>query len=137
MNGAELIVWIAAVHLVGLGFVAVLMFPALKDDTFGPDRRSDGESDEGWGRGPKPPPSPPAPPRGGIPLPDAQPAGVRFREHGRLADRRPRRERRPVREPQRSPARTPHRGGGSLSEGLVAPHARSAPGTRRRSRSAD
>jgi hypothetical protein len=113
MSGAELIVWIAAVHVVGLGFVALLIFPALKDDTFGSDRPSDGEGDDGWGRGPTSPPSPPEPPRGGIPLPDAEPAGVRLREHGRLGDRLPRRNRRPVREPERSPARTPHRARGS------------------------
>jgi len=123
MNGAELILWISGVHLLGLIGVAVLLFPALKDNPAGPDRRSDGENDEGWGRGPKSPPSPPEPPRGGIPLPDAQPAGIRLREHGRLGERLPRRERRPTREPVRRPVREPHR-------------SRTSSGTRRRSRSA-
>ena len=95
--------WIAGVHLLGLGCVALLMFPALKDNPMGPERRSD-EGDDGWGRGPKRPPEPPAPPRGGIPLPDAVPARVRLREHGRLAERLPSRERRPAREPARRPA---------------------------------
>lgn len=109
MSGAALLFWIAGVHLLGLGCVALLMFPALRDNPMGPDRRPDGEGDEGWGRGPKRPPSPPEPPRGGIPLPDAQPAGVRLREHGRLGDRLPRRERRSSPEPARRPVRTPHR----------------------------
>lgn len=100
--------WIAGVHLVGLACVAILMFPALKD-TPAPKPRRDGESDEGWGRGPKLPPSPPESPRGGIPLPDAVPATVRLREHGRLGERRAPRERRPTREPSRRPQRTPHR----------------------------
>lgn len=109
MSGAALIGWIAGVHLLGLGCVAFLMWPALKDNPVGPDHRADTDGDEGWGRGPKRPPTPPEPPRGGIPLPDAQPAGVRLREHGRLGERLPRRERRPVREPARRPSPTPHR----------------------------
>ena len=100
--------WIAGVHLLGLGCVALLMFPALKDGPVGPDRRPD-EGDDGWGRGPKGPPEAPKPPRGGIPLPDAIPARVRMREHGRLGERLPHRERRPVREPSRQPVRAPHR----------------------------
>lgn len=116
--------WIAGVHLLGLGCVALLMLPALKDNPVGPDRRSDGDGDDGWGRGPKLPPSRPEPPRGGIPLPDAEPAGIRLRDHRRLGERLPRRERRPVREPERRPVRTPHRSS-----------SRSDWGSRRRSRS--
>lgn len=115
----QLLLWIAGVHLLGLGCVAVLLIPALKDSP-NPNRRSEGENDDGWGRGPKAPPKPPAPPRGGIPLPDAVPARVRLREHGRLADQLPNRDRRPVREPERTPVRMPQR-------------SRSGPGTRRRS----
>jgi hypothetical protein len=109
MSGAELIFWIAGVHLLGLAAVAVLMYPALKDNPIAPERRPDGEGDDGWGRGPKAPPSPPTPPRGGIPLPDAVPAGIRLREPGRLGERLPRRERRPTPEPARRPVPTPHR----------------------------
>lgn len=108
MSGAALILWIAVVHLLGLGCVAVLMIPALKDNEVMPDHRSDGEGEDGWGRGPAAPPAPPKPPRGGLPLPDAVPARVRLREHGRLGERLPARERRPSREPQRQPARAPH-----------------------------
>ncbi len=108
---AQLMLWIAAVHVVGLLCVGVLLIPALRENEVAPQRRSDGESDDGWGRGPKPPPTPPPPPRGGIPLPDADPARVRLREPGRLADKLPSRERRPIREPDRQPVRAPSRGG--------------------------
>jgi hypothetical protein len=107
---AQLMLWIAAVHIVGLLCVVVLLIPALREHDAAPRRRSDGESDDGWGRGPKPPPEPPAPPRGGIPLPDAEPARVRLRDGERLADKLPRRDRRPAREPDRQPVRTPSRG---------------------------
>jgi hypothetical protein len=108
-EGAQLMLWIAGVHLVGLACVVVLMLPALKDSPPTPKQRRDGEGEDGWGRGPKVPPAPPSPPRGGIPLPDAVPASVRLREPGRLADQRPSRERRPAREPARRPVRTPQR----------------------------
>ena len=94
--------------MIGLVCVALLLYPALKDKPVGPDHRSD-EGEDGWGRGPKRPPSPPTPPRGGIPLPDAQPAGIRLREHGRLGERLPARQRRPAHQPVRRPAPTPHR----------------------------
>lgn len=65
-----------------------------------------GEDDGGGGPGPDEPPPRPTPPRGGIPLPDAQPAHARIRDHNRpkLTDRRPRR---PAPEPgrRRAPAR--------------------------------
>ena len=107
-EGVQLVLWIAGVHLVGFVCVAVLMLPALREEPGGPQYRTD-EGDDGWGRGPKLPPTRPEPPRGGIPLPNAAPAGVRLRDHDRLGDRIPARERRPVREPARQPAREPHR----------------------------
>src|SRR5690348_8741169 len=104
MSGeAQLLLMIAGVHFLGLGCVAVLIIPALRDPP-GPSS-SDPGSDEGWGRGPKLPPKLPEPPRGGIPLPDAVPARVRLRDHRRLADFRRKRDRRPAREPQRTPVR--------------------------------
>jgi hypothetical protein len=107
---AQVLLWIAGVHLLGLACIAVLLFPALKDEQgSGNVRRSDGESDDGWGRGPKRPPAPPTPPRGGIPLEDAQQSRIRLREPGRLSELRPRHERRPAREPVRTPTRVPHR----------------------------
>jgi hypothetical protein len=111
---AQLMLWIAAVHVVGLLCVGVLLIPALRENETAPQRRSDGENDDGWGRGPKPPPTPPAPPKGGIPLADADPARVRLREPGRLADKLPGRERRPNREPDRQPVRAPSRSGRSV-----------------------
>src|SRR5664280_310056 len=112
MSGdTQLVLWIAGVHLLGLGCVAVLLLPALRDNPPAPNRRSDTDGDDGWGRGPKRPTPPPAPPNGGIPLADAEQARTRFREPGRLSDRRPRRSRRPSREPIRTPTRAPARNG--------------------------
>ena len=48
-------------------------------------------------------------PSGGLPLPDAEPAPVRLRGHEKLADLRPRPERRRVTEPARTPRRVPER----------------------------
>jgi hypothetical protein len=104
-EGVKLIFWIAAVHIVGLACVGVLLLPALRDDSAAV-QWGDGESDEGWGGSAKTPPPRPAPPSGGIPLSDSVPAGVRLRGPGRLGDKLPPRERRPVREPlPRVPAR--------------------------------
>lgn len=109
---AQLLLWIAGVHLLGLGCVAILLIPALRENPAVPRRpRSDGESDDGWGHGPKKPPAPPERPRGGIPLPDAVPARVRLREPGRLADKLPAPQRRPAREPDRRPVRASWGGG--------------------------
>lgn len=106
MSGeAQLLLMIAAVHLLGLGCVALLMIPALRDNPLPPRSEPDGGSDDGWGRRSDGPPRSPCPPSGGIPLPDAAPARVRLREPARLAERLPRRERRPVREPTREPVR--------------------------------
>jgi hypothetical protein len=108
MSGdAQLLLMIAGVHALGLACVAVLMIPALRDGPDSPPQSSDSGSDEGWGRGPRQPPKPPDSPTGGIPLPDATPARVRLRDHKRLADLQPPRERRPAREPARSPVRAP------------------------------
>lgn len=108
MSSAALMLWILGVHILGLGCVAFLMWPALKDNAAS-DHHSDGDGDDGWGRRPKAPPPPPQRPRGGIPLPDAEPASVRLRDHNRLGDHLPRRERRPAREPGRQPVRTRQR----------------------------
>jgi hypothetical protein len=76
--------------------------PALRNGNEPPP--PDFGSDDGWGRGGNPPPSPRRP-IGGLPLPDAEPAHIRLRDHRRLADLLPRRERRPAREPVRRPVR--------------------------------
>lgn len=107
-SDAQVLLWIAGVHLLGLACVGVLLIPALRENGPGTARRSDSEGDDGWGRGPKRPPEPPVPPRGGIPLPDAEQSGVRLREPGRLSELLPKRDRRPAREPARRPERAPH-----------------------------
>jgi hypothetical protein len=95
---------IVGLHLLGLACAALLIIPALRDTPSRPVRPPD--SDDGWGHGPRRPPLSPRPPKGGIPLPDADQARVRLRDHGRLADGVPKRDRRPSREPERKPART-------------------------------
>ena len=97
---------IAGVHLLGLACVVALMIPALRERPDVPPRRSDGGSDDGWGNYPTRPPSPRDVPGGGIPLPDAEPARVRLRDHRRLREYLPARQRRPAREPDRRPVRT-------------------------------
>jgi hypothetical protein len=95
---------IAGMHLLGLVCVAVLIIPALREGPGMPPGPDSG-SDDGGGWGPKGPPKPPDPPRGGIPLPDAIPAGVRLRDHRRLGDHLAPRTRRPSREPARTPVK--------------------------------
>ena len=101
---------IAGMHLLALGCVAVLIVPALRGDGTLPPRRGDSDSDDGGSgsdrRGPLHPGDLPG---GGLPLPDAVPARFRLREHGRMHEQRPRRQRRPAREPDRMPVREPTR----------------------------
>jgi hypothetical protein len=104
MSGdVELMLMIAGMHLLGLVCAAALILPALRG---GPDLPppSNRDSDDGWGHGPPWSPAPPSDvPRGGLPLPDADPARVRLRDHRRLGELLPPRERRPAREPVREP----------------------------------
>jgi hypothetical protein len=94
---------IAGVHLLALGCVAMLIVPALLDGGRVQRPRADSDSDEGWGNDRRPPVGPREGSGGGLPLPDAAPARLRLREHGRLHEHLPRRERRPAREPVREP----------------------------------
>lgn len=106
MSGdVQLVLMIAGMHLLGLMCAAALLLPALRTGPDLPPRR-DSDSDDGWGHGPPRPPQPSDLPTGGIPLPDAQPARVRLRDHRRLPDMLPGRARRPAREPARTPVRT-------------------------------
>lgn len=102
----ELMLMIAGMHLLGLVCAAALLLPALRG---GPELppRTDRGSDDGGGHGPPKPPEPGNPPSGGLPLPDAVPARMRLRDHRRLPDLLPPRERRPAREPTPTPAREP------------------------------
>jgi hypothetical protein len=100
---------VAATLLLTLVFLTIpgmILVPALLYRRPGgsPDSSDD---DGGGGPGGGPHPSPPPVPRGGVPLPDAEQARLRLREHGRraLGVRRPRRApREPVRSPQRTPS---------------------------------
>ena len=90
---------ITAVHVVG---IAVLLWLVLGDERV--DWRGWWRPDDRRG-----PPAPVAPPPSGdgLPLADADPAGLRLRtEHERLADAR-RRARRPVHAPRRERTTTP------------------------------
>jgi hypothetical protein len=108
MSGdAQLMLMIAGMHVLGLVCAAVLIIPAIRDNPGLPPHHPDSGSDDGWGRGPDRPFTPPEAPRGGIPLPDAEQARIRLRDHGSLADRQPKRARRPAREPDRTPVYTP------------------------------
>jgi hypothetical protein len=106
----ELMLIFGALHLVALALGVLLFVMFLRSD------RADGgdgpEEDEGGGGGGSDRISgaPKTSPSGGIPLPDAEPAPVRLRGHQKLADLRPRPERRRVTEPARTPRRVPQRG---------------------------
>lgn len=104
MSEVQLLLWMTGIHLFGFIAVGVLMIPTLRNGE-PPSDEDSGSSDDGWGNRPNVKPSPSRWPGGGIPLPDAEQSRVRFREPGRLSDRRPARERRPVREPDRRPVR--------------------------------
>jgi len=79
---------------------ALAVAPVLCYHTFAPfPGSSEGDGDGGPGSGPPPPP-PPGPPRGGAPLPDADQARTRRRDHNRPSLRGVSR-RRPAAEPTR------------------------------------
>jgi hypothetical protein len=97
LSGVAIVVFVVLVVVVGLLLG--------RHSRPGPPDPNDGD---GWGKGPRrPEPFGPDRPRGGIPLDDAEPARVRLRGEGRLADLLPRRTRRPAREPDRAPVRAP------------------------------
>ena len=102
----QLLLMIAVMHLLGLACVVVLIVVAMREHD--DDMRGHGEtgSDDGWGNEPRRPRQPSDRPWGGIPLPDAKPSRLRLRDHRKLLDLLPRRERRPSREPERTPVRT-------------------------------
>lgn len=102
-SAAQLVLMVGGVHLLGLICAVLLILPALRDQPE-PPHPPGGGSDGGGGLR-RPVPEKPVRPRGGIPLPDAEPSRIRMREPGRLADVLPRPERRPAREPDRRPVR--------------------------------
>lgn len=107
----QIILLVVGMHLLALACAAILIVHAMRAAPAPAWRYPGDGSDDGPGNdrlGPRPLPQFPG---GGIPLPplpDATPARVRLRDHGRLADLTPPRERRPAREPspaQPAPAR--------------------------------
>ncbi|HEX4805998.1 MAG TPA: hypothetical protein VFU94_08865 [Conexibacter sp.] len=103
-----LVALLGGLHLIGLGFAAIMLLPLLRDERIAPVARRGEEDDDGGGGNDRIGPVAPKGPRGGgIPLPDAVPARVRLREPARLADLLPpaprRREHAPM--PTRTPAR--------------------------------
>jgi hypothetical protein len=104
MSAVQLLFWMIAIHLIGLIAVLVLIIPALRDGG-SPDDHESGSSDDGWGNLPRGKPVPGGPSGGGIPLPDAEPAGLRLRSPARLGDLRRAHERRPATHP--APSRRP------------------------------
>jgi hypothetical protein len=108
MSGAyQLMLMVAVMHLLGLIGVGVLIFIALRQGPGQQPHPGESGQDDGWGNEPRRPPEPSNRPWGGVPLPDAEQALVRLRDHRKLGDRLPERERRPAREPDRTPHRSP------------------------------
>jgi hypothetical protein len=117
-RAATRLVWLLPIVLIpslvlilGLGFLPFLLFPAVmlapaflvRDDESSP---GGADVDDSGGHGPpQPGPSHDAP-QGGIPLPDADPARRRVRDHDRPVRVSPRR-RRTAREPADAPTRAP------------------------------
>ncbi|MBO0767583.1 MAG: hypothetical protein J2O48_02755 [Solirubrobacterales bacterium] len=111
MSEVQLLAWLMGIHLIGFIAVGALLIPTLRDDQ-NPPEDSDSGTDDGWGNLPNSEkPDPRGWPGGGIPLPDAEQSRIRFRGPGRLADKVPSHQRRPVRDPERAPVprRTPSR----------------------------
>jgi hypothetical protein len=101
----QVILLVVGMHLLALACAGVLIVHAAKTAPTVPWRAPEGGSDDGPGNSRRGPLTPPDVPGGGLPLPDAEPARVRLRDHRRLADLTPPRERRPAREPVRTPVR--------------------------------
>jgi hypothetical protein len=96
----ELMVIFVALLLVALLLGIVLFVMFLRSEA-GSGHRPPDEDDGGGGGNDRLGNGPKTSPSGGIPLPDAEPAPFRLRGHQKLADLRPRRERRRVVEPAR------------------------------------
>jgi hypothetical protein len=104
-GAGQIILLVVGMHLLALACAGVLIVHAARTDPTVGWRAPGGGSDDGPGNDRRGPPTPPSVPGGGLPLPDAEPARVRLRDHRRLPDLTPPRERRPAREPVRRPVR--------------------------------
>jgi hypothetical protein len=103
----QLVLLVMAMHMLACVCAGILIAHARNAQPTLPWRGPDEGSDDGWGNDPRGPRRPSRLPGGGLPLPDAVPARVRLRDHKRMSDLLPPRERRPTREPEREPARHP------------------------------
>jgi hypothetical protein len=90
----ELMVIFGVLHLLALALGVVLFMMFLRSDTSSSWPPPDDDDGGGGGGNDRLPSRPKPRPTGGIPLPDAEPARVRLRGHGRLADAHPRPARR-------------------------------------------
>jgi hypothetical protein len=104
---AKLVLLMAALHVVGLVFVAVLLVMFLRSDTAAAYRPPEDPDGGGGGNDRLTPRDVDGPSGDGLPLPDASPARVRLRSHDRLRDLLPRPTRRRSDEPERAPRRVP------------------------------
>ena len=104
-----LIVIFASLHLVALVLGGLLFVMFLRSDATEGAREPDDDDETGGGGNDRIGGGPKTSPSGGIPLPDAQPARVRLRGPGRLADRLPQRTRRSPAHPQPGRRRVPSR----------------------------
>jgi hypothetical protein len=102
----QVVLLVVGMHLLALACAAVLIIHAARTAPTAAWRPPKGGSDDGPGSDRRGPLTPPRLPGGGLPLPDAEHARVRLRDHRRLADLTPRPERRPAREPGREPVRS-------------------------------
>ena len=101
----QVILLVVGMHLLALSCAGVLIFHAARAAPTAGWQAPGSGSDDGPGNDRRGPRTPPNLPGGGLPMPDAAPARVRLRDHQRLADLTPPRERRPAREPVRPPVR--------------------------------
>jgi hypothetical protein len=106
----ELMVIFGALHFVALAFGGLLFVMFLRSETteeWRPPDEDDGSDGGGNDRSPETPRSPG--PSDGLPLPDAEPAPVRLRDHRKLRDVRPDRPARRPQHPARPRPRVPSR----------------------------
>jgi hypothetical protein len=105
----ELMVIFGALHLVALALGVVLFMMFLRSDATSSWKPPEEDEGGGGGGNDRLPTSKPKPrPSGGVPLPDAEPARTRLRDHSKLRDAHtgPLRRRTHPHTPQRTPTRS-------------------------------
>jgi hypothetical protein len=104
----ELVVIFGALHVIALALGVVLFMMFLRSDATSSWEPPEDDEGGGGGGNDRMPSRPKPRPTGGVPLPDAEPAGTRLRGHGKLRDAHRAPLRRPGHRPlpQRRPARS-------------------------------